>query len=210
MPLARLGVVGREGAAQSELRIGQTCTTRATPDYHALLVLNTILGGQFVSRLNLNLREQKGYTYGVRTVFDLRRGVGPFVMQTSVATDVTSAAITEALAEFRDIAGARPPTGDELALACASVTRGYPRGFETATQVVRSVAQLALHGLPDSYFDEFIPRVNAIAVEGVARVAREYLDTARMSVVIVGDVDKIGPTLETLGLGRTAILSPEF
>lgn len=209
-PLARLGVVGREGAAQSEIRIGQACTTRSTPDYHALLVLNTILGGQFVSRLNLNLREGKGYTYGVRTAFDLRRGVGPFVMQTSVGTDVTAAAVVEALGELRDIAGSRPPTADEVSLACASVTRGYPRGFETAAHVARSVAQLALYGLPDSYFDDFIPRVTAVTAADVARVARDHLDVARMSTVIVGDLDRIGPTLDALGLGRPTLLSPEF
>ena len=75
----------RPGAAQSELRIGHVCASRDTPDYHALVLLNMILGGQFVSRINLNLRQDKGYTYGVRTGFDLRRGLGPFVLQTSVA-----------------------------------------------------------------------------------------------------------------------------
>ena len=94
----KLGVVARPGAAQSELRIGHVCAPRSTPDYHVLLILNTILGGDFVSRLNLNLREQKGFTYGVRTGFNLRRGIGPFVMQTSVGTDVTAPAIREALA----------------------------------------------------------------------------------------------------------------
>ena len=90
-PEVKLGVVSRPGAAQSELRIGHACAPRSTPDYHVLLILNTILGGDFVSRLNLNLREQKGFTYGVRTGFNLRRGIGPFVMQTSVGTDVTGA-----------------------------------------------------------------------------------------------------------------------
>jgi zinc protease len=210
VPLARLGVVSRPDAAQSELRIGHVCAPRATPDYHALLMLNSILGGQFVSRINLNLREDKGYTYGVRTGFDLRRGIGPFVMQTSVGTDVTVPAIQEALTEIRDIASSRPATTEELAMGFATISKGYPRGFETATQVARSVAQLALHGLPDTYFEDFIPRLAQITTDDVSRVAARYLDLERMTTVIVGDLDKIGPSLPDLGLGPHQVLTPEI
>ena len=210
MPLTRLGVVSRPGAAQSELRIGHACAPRATPDYHALLMLNTILGGQFVSRINLNLREAKGYTYGVRTGFDLRRGIGPFVMQTSVGTDVTLPAIREALNEIRDIASTRPATADELSMGFATVSKGYPRGFETATQVARSVAQLALHGLPDTYFEDFVPRLAQVTAADVSRVAEKYLDLARMTTVIVGDLDKMSGSLPELGLGPHQVLTPEI
>ena len=99
-PSTRLAIVSRPGAAQSELRLGHVATSRRTPDYHALVLLNTVLGGQFVSRLNMNLREDKGYTYGVRTGFDLRRGDGPFVLQTSVGTEVTVSALGEAFTEL--------------------------------------------------------------------------------------------------------------
>ena len=173
-------------------------------------MLNTILGGQFVSRINLNLREQKGYTYGVRTGFDLRRGIGPFVMQTSVGTDVTVPAVREALGEIRDIAASRPATADELSLGFATVSKGYPRGFETATQVARSVAQLALHGLPDTYFEEFIPRLAQVTTDDVSRVAAAYLDVDKMTTLIVGDLDKIAPTLPELGLGPHQVLTPEI
>jgi predicted Zn-dependent peptidase len=206
-PEVRLAVVSRPGAAQSELRIGHACAPRATPDYHALLILNTILGGDFVSRLNSNLREEKGFTYGVRTAFNLRRGVGPFAVQTSVATDVTSAALHEAWKEIRDIAGARPATDQEVAQAFASVSKGYPRGFETAGQVARSVAQLALHGLPDSYFEEFVPKLAQVRAENVTAAARRYLDTAKMTTVIVGDLDKITASLPGLGLGPHRVLT---
>ncbi len=209
-PLTKLGVVSRPGAAQSELRIGHACAARATPDYHSLLMLNTILGGQFVSRINLNLREDKGYTYGVRTGFDLRRGIGPFVMQTSVGTDVTVPAVREALGEIRDIAATRPATADELSLGFATVSKGYPRGFETATQVARSVAQLALHGLPDTYFEEFIPRLAQVTGDDVSRVAAAYLDVDKMTTLIVGDLDKIAPSLPELGLGPHQVLTPEI
>ena len=205
-PEARLAVVSRPGAAQSELRIGHACAPRSTPDYHVLLLLNTILGGDFVSRLNLNLREQKGYTYGVRTGFNLRRGVGPFVMQTSVATDVTGAALQEAWREIRDIAGTRPVTGQEVAQAFASVSKGYPRGFETAGQVARSVAQLALYGLPDSYFEQFVPTMSQVNAADVTAAAQRHLEQAKMTTVIVGDLDKIAGSLPALGFGPAVSL----
>lgn len=206
-PEVALGVIARPGAAQSELRIGHACAPRSTPDYHVLLLLNTILGGDFVSRLNLNLREQKGFTYGVRTGFNLRRGIGPFVMQTSVGTDVTAPAIQEAWREIRDIATSRPVTTEEVALAFASVSKGYPRGFETAGQVARSVAQLALHGLPDSYFADFVPRLAQVSADDVTRAARQYLDPTKMTTLIVGDLDKIHGSLPGLGLGPHRVLT---
>jgi zinc protease len=206
-PDRRLAVVPRPGAAQSEVRIGHVCAARDTPDYHALVLLNMILGGQFVSRVNLNLRQDKGYTYGVRTGFDLRRGLGPFALSTSVQTEVTALAIREAMREIEDIRGARPATAAELTLARASVTQGYPRGFETAQQVARGVAQLALHGLSDTYFEEFVPRVDAVTLEDVSRVSTQYLDTARMVTLAVGDHDAIASTLTTLNLGEPFVLS---
>ncbi len=208
MPSIPLGVVHRAGAAQSELRIGHTSARRSTPDYHALLMLNTILGGDFVSRLNLNLREKRGYTYGVRTAFSLRRGVGPFVMTTSVGTDVTAAAVAESLADMRAIRDARPVTADEMANAFATLSKGYPRGFETSGQVARSVAQLALHQLPDSYFEEFVPRLSRVTADEVTAAARKYLDPARFTTIIVGDLDKIHGSLSGLGLGPHEVLQP--
>jgi predicted Zn-dependent peptidase len=204
-PSASLGVVSRPGAAQSELRVGYACARRATPDYHALLLLNTILGGDFVSRLNLNLREDKGYTYGVRTGFNLRRGIGPFAMQTSVGTDVTAAAIEQAWGEIRALATDRPATPEEVTNACATLSKGYPRGFETAAQVARSVAQLALHELPDSYFEEFVPKLSLVNAGQVTEAARKYLDLERMTTVVVGDVDKIHASLDRLGMPITML-----
>jgi predicted Zn-dependent peptidase len=208
VPAHQLAVVPRAGAAQSELRIGHVCASRDTPDYHALVLLNTVLGGQFMSRVNMNLRQDKGYTYGVRTGFDLRRGLGPFALQTSVQTEVTAAAIREAHREIADIRGPRPATAEELTLARASVTQGYPRGFETAQQVARSITQLALHDLPDTYFEEFVPRVEAVTLDDITRVAAQYLDPARMVTLAVGDHDKIAQSLTTLGLGEPVVLSP--
>jgi zinc protease len=205
-----LAAIARPGSAQSELRIGHACAARSTPDYPALLVLNTILGGEFVSRLNLNLRESKGYTYGVRTGFNLRRGIGPFVMQTSVGTDVTGPAIREALDEIHAIAERRPATDEEVAEAFASLSKGYPRGFETAGQVARSVTQLALHQLPDTYFEDFVPRLAQVTASDVGAAARKYLSPAKMTTVIVGDLDKIHESLLGLGLGPPQVLTTDF
>lgn len=204
----QLAIVPREGAAQSELRIGHLSARRDTPDYASLLVMNAILGGQFVSRINLKLREEKAFTYGVRTGFDWRRGLGPFSVQTSVHTAATAESIADTLREMSDLRGDRPPTPEELSLAQASLTRGYPRNFETAQQVARSVAQLALFDLPDSYFEEFVPKINAVTSEDVTRVARTYLDPSRAIALIVGDRTVTEHSLAALGLGELQVLPP--
>jgi predicted Zn-dependent peptidase len=206
----RLAIVHREAAAQSELRIGHLSARRNTPDYPALLVMNALLGGQFVSRINLKLREEKGYTYGARTGFDWRRGLSPFVLQASVHTASTADAIADAIGEIEGLRGSRPPTLDELALAKASLTRGYPRNFETVQQVARSVAQLALYDLPDTYFAEFVPKVNAIGEDDVTRVAECYLTPGKLSTLIVGDDSAIADSLTRLGLGAASVLPLEL
>jgi zinc protease len=199
---SRLMVVSREGAPQSELRIGHLSARRDSPDYPALLVMNAVLGGEFVSRLNLKLREEKGYTYGARSGFDWRRGIAPFALRASVHTAATADAISDCLAELDGIRGARQPSEHEMLLAKASLTRGYPRGFETAQQVARSVARLALYGLPDTYFEEFVPRVQAVELADVMRVAEQYVDPARAVALVVGDYQAIAESLRSLGLGE--------
>jgi zinc protease len=200
-PDERVALVHRPDAAQSELRIGHVAAPRSTPDYHALLVLNMILGGQFVSRINMNLREDKGYTYGARTSFDFRRGPGPFTLHASVQSDATADSVLEALAEIEAIRGARPPSPQELETGRAALTRGYPRNFETAEQISRAAAQLALYGLPDDYFSTFVPRVLAVGADDVTRVARAHINPSRLLTVIVGDREKVGASLARLNLG---------
>ncbi len=172
--------------------------------------MNAVLGGQFTSRVNLKLREEKGFTYGAHTGFDWRHGLGPFSLEASVHTASTAEAISDSLRELEDIRGARPPTPEEMALAKASLTRGYPRGFETAEQVARSTASHALHGLPDTYFDEFVPRIEAVTIEDVVRVAGQYIDPARLITLVVGDYAQIGASLDQLGLGDWTVLPAEL
>lgn len=207
-PLDRVALLHRPEAAQSELRIGHVAVPRTSPDYHALLVLNMVLGGQFVSRINMNLREDKGYTYGARTSFDFRRGAGPFSLQASVQSESTVEAVLEALSEIRGIRGDRPVTRKELETGRAALTRGYPRNFETAEQIARAAAQLALYGLPDDYFSSFVPKVLTIDESEVTRVAVEHIDPSRLLIVIVGDRDKVAPSLVKADLGTVAELAP--
>jgi predicted Zn-dependent peptidase len=200
-PANRLAIVHRSAAAQSELRIGHVALARGTPDYHAALVLNMVLGGQFVSRINMNLREEKGYTYGARTAFEFRRAPGPFVLQASVQSEVTADAVREALAEVRAIRSDRPVTREELELGRAALTRGYPRNFETADHIARAAAQLALYGLPDDYFTTFVPKMLALDEKAITRAAEAHIDPARLLTVIVGDREKLSPSLAALELG---------
>ena len=147
---------------------------------------------------------RSGYTYGARTSFEFRKGPGPFVFQTSVQSDVTAEAVREVLREIETIRGDRPVTAAELELGRAALTRGYPRNFETAEQLGRAAVQLALYGLPDDYFTTFVPRVLDVDEDDVTRVAQDYLSPGRVLTVIVGDRDKVGPTLEGLNLGEVS------
>src|SRR5206468_12585091 len=181
---ARLAIVPRPRAPQSELRIGHVAVSRTTPDYHALVAANMVLGGQFVSRINLNLREDKGFTYGARTSFDFRRLPGPFTLQASVQTAATARAVEESLGEIAGIRGPRPPTEDELAVGIAVLTRGFARNFETADQIARAAMQMALYDLPDDYFALYVPRMESVTTADVMRVAAAHLDPMRLVTLI--------------------------
>ncbi len=203
---ARIHVVSRPNAPQSELRIGQVAVGRDTPDYHPLVVANTILGGQFVSRINLNLREDKGLTYGARTAFEFRRLSGPFVLQASVDTAGTARAVQESISEIAGIRGQRPATAAELELGIAALTRGYARSFETGEQIGRAALQLAVYDLPDDYFEQFVPRIERVTTDDVSRVMTRHLDPAKLTTLIVGDLDVVGPEIARLDLGEPIVL----
>ncbi len=198
---SRLTFVPRPGAVQSEIRIGHLGVMRRVADYPAISVMNMVLGGQFVSRLNLNLRERKGYTYGVRTAFDGRRDRGPFTLQTAVDAAVTADAIREAVREIREIRDIRPVREDELAVARPVLTSGYARHFETAGQVAHAAMRLALFELPDDEYTTFVSRVAAVDARAAAAAAGRRLDPEALRVVVVGPPD-VGPSLAALDLGE--------
>jgi len=207
---ARLQIVDRPGAAQTELRIGHVAVARKTAAFHALVLLNAVLGGHFMSRINLRLRQDKGYTYGARSAFDFRRLAGPFCVQTSVQTSATGDAVRQVLSELAAIRGARPAGEDELRLSMSTLTKGYPRNFETTGQVARGLAQLALHDLPDDTFAEFCPRVRRLNAGEVTGAALAHIRPDAAVVVAVGDRDRIQGDLDGLGLGRAIVTTADL
>jgi zinc protease len=202
---AGLYIVDRPGSAQSVINIGQVGVARSTPDYFPLLVLNTMLGGQFVSRVNLNLREDKGYTYGARTAFDYRRGAGPFVASAGVFTNVTKQSVSEFMKELRGVRGEIPISEKELEFSKQAIIRGYPRGFETPGQIANRLSDVVLYGLPDAYFNNYIQSVRAVTLADVQRVANRYLDPSKMAILVVGDRKVIEPGLRSLEAVGTTI-----
>ena len=198
---ARLNIVARPGAPQSELRIGHVGVSRSTPDYHALVAANMVLGGQYTSRVNLNLRADKGITYGARTAFEFRREPGPFVLSVSIDKAATALAISESMKEIADIRGGRPVSAGELAVGVAALTRGYAKNFETFDQVARAIAQLSLFDLPESFYSEFVPRIEALTPDEVSRAAARHLDPSRLTTLVVGDVDTTSQEFGRLNLG---------
>lgn len=207
-PDARILLVDRPGAAQSELRVGHAAPPRSTPLYHSLVVANAVLGGQFTSRINQRLREEMGITYGAHTSFDFRRLAGSFSCDTSVQTDATADAVREILVQFDAIRGAAV-NADELDAARASLTRGYVRNFETAGQISRAAVQLVTYDLPDDTFDRFVPVVGSVTSDDVQRAAREVIDPAKATVVVVGNAEDCRASLEQIGRPIEAV-TPEF
>ncbi|HWW77394.1 MAG TPA: insulinase family protein, partial [Pyrinomonadaceae bacterium] len=193
-----LYIVDRPGSAQSVIYAGHVGVPRSNPDYFPLLVMNTMLGGGFVSRINLNLREDKGYTYGARSVFDFRRGSGPFTAIAPVQTAVTKESVMELMKELRGVRGEIPVTPQELEYAKQAIIRGFPRTFETPSQIADRLETVVTYGLPDTYFNSYIERVQGVTLEDVNRVANQYLRPDRMAVVVVGDRSKIEQGLRSL------------
>jgi predicted Zn-dependent peptidase len=178
-------------------------------EYHALLTLNAVLGGQFTSRLNRNLRETRGITYGARSAFVMYRDAGTFVCETSVQADQTAVAVAEAIAEIRAVREPGAVSADELALAKASLTRGYVRQFETAAQIVRGLVEMAAYELPHDSIDRFVPAVSAVSDADLLRAARETLHPDDCRVVVVGDARVCRAPLEAAGWTVLAA-EPEF
>jgi zinc protease len=195
----RVLFVERHGAAQAEVRIGHVGPPRRVEEYHALITLNAVLGGQFTSRINQRLRQEKGVTYGARTSFEFRRVAGVFSCESSVQATAIADAVADVLAEFADVRAPGAVGAGELERAKASLTRGYARHFETAGQIVRGAAQLVLYGLADDTFDRFVERVDAITLTDLQRAAHAFIRPDDAVIVVVGDPEVSRPALERLG-----------
>jgi predicted Zn-dependent peptidase len=196
-------LVDKPGAAQSVISVCLIGTERKTPDYFSLSVMNAIFGGQFSSRLNMNLREEKGYTYGARTAFDWRvHQPGPFVARASVQTAVTAPALVEFLKEFEGMLGQQPVGDEELQFNKNYLTRGYPARFETPSDMGGQLEAIVQFQLPDDYFNTVIPGITAVTSDEVVRVAKKYLDPDRLAVIVVGDRSQIETDLRALPIGK--------
>ena len=205
----RLLLLDRPGAAQAVLRVGQVGVTRLDPDYEDLLVLNQILGGQFTSRLNAKLREEKGFTYGARSGFDVRRGPGPFSAAAAVQTDRAAEALADLLAEVDAIVADRPPTPGELDDSRRALIEGQARQFETPSSLVARYAALSLHGLAPDYHARYADRLGAVTVASVAEAARRQIRPAALVAVVVADASAVVDDLRRLDWAEVEIIREE-
>jgi zinc protease len=207
-PGRRVVLVDRPGAPQSEVRVGHVGTSRKVTDFHALSVMNALLGGLFNSRLNMLLREERGYTYGVHSGFDLRRAAGPFAVRCAVESDVTAPAIADIMAELSRV-GQDPVAEAELKAARDYLIGVFPLRFETSAQVAGALAGLVVHGLPDDELDRYRPAVAAVTADAVQAAARSYIDADAASIVVVGDVAVFEEPLRAAGYGEVEVIHDE-
>jgi zinc protease len=197
-------IISKPDAPQSELRIGHVGIPRKHPDYFAVVVMNAVLGGLFNSRINLNLREVHGYTYGASSSFGWRRQAGPFVVSTAVKSDVTDSATREILAEI-DRIRTTPIGAEELSLATSYLDGVFPIRFETTTAIAAALALLVVQDLPDDYYDRYRARVRATTIDQVLDSARRHLKPEMLQVVVVGDPEAIAQPLLGLGVGDVSV-----
>lgn len=201
---AGIHLVDRPGSVQSEIRVGHIGVERLHPDYPALLVMNTLFGGAFTSRLNLNLREKHGFTYGVRSGFSFRRTAGPFSIQTAVATDVTVRAVTEILAETAKLRE-EGAAADEVKNAKDYLAGVMPLELQTSRQLAARVTDLFTFGLTPDHLAGYRDRIARVTADDVHRVALEQIDPDRFVIAIVGDAAAIRGPLEQLGAGNVTV-----
>ena len=205
-PLTRL--IAKADAPQSELRVGHVGLARGTSDYFDAMVMNAILGGLFSSRINLNLREAHGYTYGAFSAFDWRRARGPFVVSTAVKSDVTAAAVQEILGEIDRMR--REEIGEEeLTLATSYLDGVFPIRYETTSAIAAALANLVIHELPDDYYDRYRERVRGVTTAGVLAAAQRHLHPDALRIVVVGDPATVAAPLGAVTGHPVDIQSPD-
>ena len=196
-------LIDKPGAAQSSFRIGAVGVPRSTQDYFALTVMNTILGGSFTSRLNQNLRETRGYTYGAGSRFDMRRAAGPFLASAEIVTAKSDSALLEFMKELNGIRQLVPPA--ELSRAKRYLQLQLPGNFETTQQIAAALVPVALYGLPLDYYNNYVQSIEGVTQADVARVAQQYINPGSLAVVIVGDRKTIEAGLKATNVGPIAI-----
>jgi zinc protease len=195
---SRIYLIDRPTAVQSEIRVGHIGVPRSCEDYFPLSVMNAILGGVFNSRINLNLRERHGYTYGARSQFSFRRQAGPFVVAAPVRNEVTRESVHEILEELRRIRTGHVES-HELDDTKSYLMGVFPATVQSAADVAGRLVDMELYGLPEDYFDKYRENIGAITKADVARVAEKYIDPERALIVIVGNASQVRESLGGLG-----------
>ncbi len=196
-------LIDKPGAAQSSFRIGTVGVPRSTRDYFALTVMNTILGGSFTSRLNQNLRETRGYTYGAGSRFDMRRAAGPFTASAEIVAAKTDSALLEFMKELNLIR--EPVATAEVARAKQYLQLQLPGDFETTQQIASALVPVALYGLPLDYYGNYVQNIGSVTQADVQRVAQEYINPGSLAIVIVGDRKTIEQGLKATNVGPITI-----
>ncbi len=195
----------KPGAAQSMIRAGHLTVPRLHTDYYALNFLNYVFGGQFAARLNMNLRQEKGYSYGYNSSIGWVSGPSALLAGGAVETAVTKESVFETLKEFADIRDARPVAQVEFDDARNGILKGLPAQFETQAQTLHQLTQLVLFDLPDDYFSEYVTSLKAVTLADVHAVAESRVDSAHLKVLVVGDREVVEPGLAELGLPMVAV-----
>ena len=201
----KIYLVDKPNAPQSVIFLGAPGADRLSPDYPALMVMNTILGGSFSSRLNSNLRETRGYTYGISSQFSWQPLPGPFVVSSGVRSNVTDSALVEVFKEMKMLRDLEVDV-TELERAKAYVALGVPQRFETNAQIAGQLVNLGYFGLPLTSLGDFVSKVNQVTAADIQRVARQYLPAGTATLVVVGDLAKIRAGIEALNLGLLSVL----
>ena len=197
-------IVSKTGAPQSELRVGHIGLPRNHPDFFSTMVMNAVLGGLFGSRINLNLREAHGYTYGASSYFDWRRGPGPFAVATAVASDVTTPALREIFLEIDRIRQEEIST-EELSLATDYLEGVFPIRYETTSAVATALANLVIHDLPADYYDTYRGNIHRVTIGSVLAAAKAHIHPEKLQTVVVGDASLVQKPLAELDVGAIQI-----
>ena len=195
-------IVDKPGAPQSVIVLGNLALKRSDPEYMAASVMNNALGGQFTSRINMNLREDKGYTYGAGSFFSGRRGRGTFASYAQVHAEFTKESLFEFMKEFKDVLGSRPLTDEELFDSKNNMIKGFPQDFQTFAGIAGQLGSMVTYDLPENDWITYMQRVNFIDMNLATKAARNHIHPENMLIVIVGDREKIEPGIKELGIGK--------
>ncbi len=201
-----LFLVDKKDSVQSEIRIGHLASRRNEKDYYPKTLMNMILGGQFTSRINLNLREKNGYTYGATSRFNYFQESAFFSVSTSVNSDNTASAVKEIISELNGIkAGIKD---DELEFAKSSIIRKFPSNFETYRQIASNLSASVIHSLPDDYFNKYIENIESVDLKRINDISAKSINTDILKIIIVGDKNKLKQLME--GLAQSKIIETDL